>query len=221
MGIGHAQEFEHALHRAVLAAAAVQRVEHHLGAGIERLDHRAQIARHVDFAHVIAQILERLGAFAPAHQRDLAFGGPAAHQHGDVPAHGAASGAGGAPMRLISHSRLTPLFSRTRRRTSSPRFSTSAALASPVLMRKFACLDETCAPPTFKPRQPALSISSQALCPGGLAKGEPPVRARIGWLSSRCAWIAAMRAPMAWAPSRLPLKRAETNTQSSATPQWR
>jgi len=33
--------------------------------------------------------------------------------------------------------------------------------------------------------------------------------------------IAAMRAPMAWVSSRLPLKRAETNTQSSATPQWR
>ena len=41
------------------------------------------------------------------------------------------------------------------------------------------------APPTVRPRQPAASISFQALVPGGFLKVEPPVRLRSGWLASR------------------------------------
>src|SRR5690242_21504924 len=88
------------------------------------------------------------------------------------------------PTRLISHSSVMPDFSFTRLRTSSPKASRSAALASPVLIRKLVCFSLTCAPPIIKPRQPAWSISCQALWPGGFLKVEPPVLARIGWLRS-------------------------------------
>src|SRR5947209_3825692 len=66
------------------------------------------------------------------------------------------------PIRLISHSNSTPLFSRTRRRTSSPKFSISAALALPRLIKKLQCSSDTCASPTTRPRQPAASIRAQA-----------------------------------------------------------
>src|SRR5205814_6231721 len=46
-------------------------------------------------------------------------------------------------LRLISHSRLIPEFSLTRRRTSSPNASRSAAVASPVLIRKLVCFSRS------------------------------------------------------------------------------
>ena len=55
------------------------------------------------------------------------------------------------PMRLISHSSSTPLVSRTRRRTSSPSASMSAAVAAPRLIRKLQCMVDTSAPPMRKP----------------------------------------------------------------------
>ena len=58
----------------------------------------------------------------------------------------------------------------------------SAAVASPVLSRKLQCFSDTWAPPIRRPRQPAASISCQALRPSGLAKVEPPVRTRRGWV---------------------------------------
>src|SRR5690606_5063665 len=105
---------------------------------------------------------QRRGTVAAAGQRYLALGGPTPHEDGDM-LHGAASAR--IPRRLISHSSSTPLAARTRRRTSSPRSSSSAAVASPVLIRKLQCLSETCAPPRRRPRQPAASISCQALAP--------------------------------------------------------
>src|SRR3546814_4956972 len=87
-----------------------------------------------------------------------------------------------------------PLLAFTHSRTVSPGVSTSAAVALPALIRKLQCCSETCASPTTRPRQPAASISCQALWPpdssiGGLANVLPPVRDRIGWLPSRAAWI--------------------------------
>src|SRR5512146_2509882 len=219
MGVGQAQHLEHALDGAVLAAAAVQGVEDDVGRRRKLGDEPAEIARHIDAFHLVAQPLERRGAFASRYQRDLALGGPAAHQHGNAAAHRAASN--GTPTRRISQSRATPLDARTRARTSSPSASRSAAVASPVLMRKLACFSETIAPPRLRPRQPAASISSQALRPGGLAKVEPPVRARMGWLSSRALWISFIRRAMASGSPFVPAKRAATKIQSSGRPQWR
>src|SRR5262249_7698335 len=194
MRIGNAEQLEHALNRAVLAAAPVQRVEHHVGSRLQQLHKLLEIARHVDRDDVVALGLECLGAFLATRERDLALSRPAAHEHGDA-GHGTASlrPAAGRPIRRISHSSLTPNFSKTRRRTSSPRPSISAAVASPVLIRKLVCFSETIAPPRVRPRQPARSISSHALWPAGLANVEPPVRARIGWLASRSDWIWVMR----------------------------
>ena len=61
----------------------------------------------------------------------------------------------------------------------------SAAVALPRLIRKLQCSSDTCASPTTSPRQPAASISCQALPPGGFLKVEPPVRLLIGWVASR------------------------------------
>lgn len=109
----------------------------------------------------------------------------------------------------------------TRRRTSSPKASRSAAVAVPVLIRKLQCSSETCAPPRRRPRQPAASISSQARAPGGLAKVEPPVRLRTGWVAPRCAVISAMRAWIsAGSPARA-CRRAFSTTQSAGRPELR
>src|SRR5712691_11033780 len=88
------------------------------------------------------------------------------------------------PMRLISHSSSTPEDSFTRFRTVSPSVSISAAVAPPRLIRKLQCSSETCALPTFRPRQPTASISSQALAPDGFLNVDPPVRLLIGCVAS-------------------------------------
>ena len=54
------------------------------------------------------------------------------------------------------------------------------------------CFSETIAPPRVSPRQPASSISRHAWWPGGLAKVDPPVRARIGCEASRAARISSI-----------------------------
>src|SRR2546429_8553951 len=84
------------------------------------------------------------------------------------------------PIRLISQCSSIPEFALTRSRTVSPSVSISCPVALPLLMRKLQCISETCAPPTRKPRQPAASISFQALLPGGFLKVDPPVFSRIG-----------------------------------------
>ena len=66
--------------------------------------------------HLVAELCERVGAFAAADQRDLALGGPAAHQHGDALRHAGASRArsgcrrAGSPIRAVM-----PVLARTRR----------------------------------------------------------------------------------------------------------
>ena len=122
---------------------------------------------------------------------------------------GSACSGPGTPMRWISHSSVTPVAACTRRRTSSPRPSRSAAVAVPVLIRKLQCFSDTCAPPRVRPRQPAASISSHAFMSGGLRKVEPPVRARTGCEASRAARISAMRAAIA-------VRRAASRAQPGA-----
>ena len=90
-----------------------------------------------------------------------------------------------------------PEFALTRSRTVSPSVSISWPVALPVLIRKLQCISDTCAPPTRKPRQPAASISFQALWPGGFLKVEPPVFSRIGCAVSRWVCTSFIRARIA------------------------
>ena len=148
MRIGNAHQFQQALHRAVLAEAAMQSIEDSIGVGAKQLI--AGIVTGIHHHRIEAFFRQSLHHAAPGGQRDVAFGGASTHQHGDaVEAHAAS------PTRLISHSSSTPDFSRTRLRTSSPNASISAAFASPRLIRKFACFSLTWASPILRPRQPA------------------------------------------------------------------
>ena len=82
MGVGDADRLEHALDAAVLAEAAMQRVEAHVGAK------RGELGRHVapdiEAGHAVALRFERLGAGLAGTERDFPFRRPAAHQHRDV-----------------------------------------------------------------------------------------------------------------------------------------
>ena len=82
MGVGDAQDLEHALDRAVLAEASVQGVEGDVGLQPgERVGDRAV---DVDAGDAIADRLERVGAAAAGVQRNRTLGRPAAHQDRDV-----------------------------------------------------------------------------------------------------------------------------------------
>src|SRR5690606_32008709 len=125
------------------------------------------------------------------------------------------------PTRWISHSSVTPWLSDTRRRTSSPRVSMSALVASPVFIRKLACFSLTCAPPIRSPRQPAASTSRHALSPGGFLKVEPPVLLRSGCVSSRAWAMRSISAPISFGSPGAPLKRAATTIAPSGKAEWR
>src|SRR5262249_19728496 len=159
----------------------------------------AWIVAGVDFDGVEAFLAQGLDHAASRRQRYFAFGGTPAHQDRDavVRAHDI-------PTRLISHSSAMPDLALTRARTSSPSASISAALLSPVLLRKLQCFSLPWAAPTINPRQPAASINCHALWPSGFLKVEPPVLARMGWVASRCATSAFMRARMASGRSATP-----------------
>ena len=73
----------------------------------------------------------------------------------------------------------------------------SALVALPKLSTKLQCFSDTWASPMVRPRQPAASISAQALCPGGFLKVEPPVFSRIGCDASRAAVIRSISARIA------------------------
>ena len=201
------RKFEDALDVAVLAPAAVQRVEQDIGLlRLDRLEQGRQVAGRRRWSRPRSRPpsrpprnWRRCSAKPRAPPTDRPSGPRRASCLLSVldprfrpPAR---------PMRLISQTSSTPLRSRTRRRTSSPSASMSAAVALPVLMRKLQCFSDTMAPPLRRPRQPASSISFQALCPVGLTKVLPPVRARIGWLSSRLVWMSWMRAWIAFGSS--------------------
>src|ERR1700722_4374932 len=122
------------------------------------------------------------------------------------------------PIRLISQCSSIPECSFTRVRTVSPSVSMSCPVAVPVLIRKLQCISDTCAPPTRKPRQPAASISFQALCPGGFLKVDPPVFSRIGCAVSRWFCTSVIRARIASGAAISPRKRAEVKMMEVSTP---
>ena len=82
MGIAEAHQVHHALYRPVLAGRAVQRVEHHIGRGLDQPG--GDIALHIDPGHAMAAALQRVGDARAGHQRDLPLRRPAAHQDRDM-----------------------------------------------------------------------------------------------------------------------------------------
>src|SRR6185437_14432872 len=196
-------QFQQALHGAILAESSMQRIKYSVR--LHPVELIAGIVAGIDTDWLEAFLRQRLHHATAGRQADVPFGRAAAHQNRDAAEAGHGKSSLARPTRLISHSRATPCVSRTRRRTSSPRASISVALASPVLMRKLQCFSLTCAAPLRRPRQPARSINSQALRPGGFLKVEPPVLARMGWLASRLATNSSIRTLIAsglsWAPS--------------------
>ena len=70
-GVGEADELEQLLHRAVLAAAAVERDERHVG--LRRLELLDEVGPDVDRRHVVAQSLERVLDLGRRAQRDVAL----------------------------------------------------------------------------------------------------------------------------------------------------
>src|SRR4051812_19887837 len=124
----------------------------------------------------------------------------------------------GTPTRFISQCSSIPEFSLTRARTVSPRTSISWPVAPPVLIRKLQCISETCAPPTRRPRQPAASISFQALRPGGFLKVEPPVFSRIGCAVSRWICTSVILVRIASGEAMRPRNRAAVKMIDVSTP---
>ncbi len=82
MRIGNAENFQHALQRAVLAGAAVQKIER--GVGLQRAQGRGDLAVDVDAADAITGALGRTGAGLTGAQGNLALGRPSAHQDCNV-----------------------------------------------------------------------------------------------------------------------------------------
>ena len=82
MGVGDAERLQHALDAAILAEAAMQRVEADVGAKLGELGRH--VAPDIEAAHAVALRFERLGAGLAGAERDFPFRRPAAHQHRDV-----------------------------------------------------------------------------------------------------------------------------------------
>ena len=127
----------------------------------------------------------------------------------------------GSPRRMISQSSVTPLRLATRARTVSPSRSMSSAEALPSLIRKLQCISETLAPPTRRPRQPAASISFQALCARRVLEG-----GAAGALLDRLVGLAILGHLLHLLVdlgrlAGVPWNSASVKIQSPGTPQWR
>ena len=82
MRIGHAQDFEQALHTAILAPAPMQRIEGDVRLHFQNLIRK--IAPRVDLGHMVTAALQRFRAAAPGHEAHLALRTPSAFQNRDV-----------------------------------------------------------------------------------------------------------------------------------------
>ena len=162
----------------------MQGVEHRVRFRVERGDHSTEIGADFDRLHVVARVTQCGDHLRAAGETHLAFGGDTAIEDRDALQDTISVRGAGVPMRLISHSSVMPLVACTRRRTSSPRPSRSAAVASPVLSRKLQCFSLILG--AAARQTAALRGVDQfpgARFPGGLRKVEPPVRARTGWVA--------------------------------------
>jgi hypothetical protein len=93
MGVGDAQPFEQALHAAILAPAAMKRVERDVGGDLGKT--LGEVRTCVHLHHVIPFCPQGGRAFATRRQRHLALGRGSAHQHRHL---------GGCPARHARHS---------------------------------------------------------------------------------------------------------------------
>ena len=82
MGVGDAHQFEQALHAAILAPAAMQRIEHSI-----RLcgrEPRRQIVGRIDLDDIEAFFAQRVRASPPRHEADFALRRTAAKKYCDA-----------------------------------------------------------------------------------------------------------------------------------------
>ena len=183
MRVGHRQDLEHALDAAILAVLAVQGVEHDVGAAAagraQEIDQRAQVALDVVLDDLWPPSRSPSAQALPLTSETSRSGDQPPIRTATVRSCRLLSDAGGFPTAAAHRSART-------RGGALPRPAPRCRPRSRrrVLIRKLQCFSETCASPIARPRQPARSISSHALRPGGLAKVEPPVRLR-GWDSAR------------------------------------
>ncbi len=84
MGIGNGEPVEHALDRAILAEAAVQRVEHGVGARGEGGDDGGDVLADLDRGHLEAGFAQCRDHLQAGRQADLAFGGNPAVEDRDT-----------------------------------------------------------------------------------------------------------------------------------------
>src|SRR5581483_8890610 len=216
-GVGNRHRLEEALDAAVLAVAAVERVERDLDAL------GAEVGGHVpadrDLDDVVAALSQRGRRGTRAPLRDLALGGEAAAQHPDPrpaisPRHHPAShrtptatalpsaahrasAASQSPTSFTSGCSQTPRRRHTVSCTRRMSARTSAARAPPTFTMKFACWGEISAPPARAPFNPTISIRRPAKSPGGFLKIDPALGSPSGWPRPRFRFASAARRSIA------------------------
>ena len=84
MRVGDVEPVEHTLNYAVLAKAAVQRVEHRIGFWRECGDNGTQIRADFDRSHIIAGFPQGGDDLGAAGEADFAFGGDTAIENRDA-----------------------------------------------------------------------------------------------------------------------------------------
>ncbi len=84
MGVNNLQRVENRLNPAVLAEAAVKRVEYDARRRLQGLQQRRKVRPDVKPKDVMARLLERIRNGRTRYQRDFSLGGPAAHENNDT-----------------------------------------------------------------------------------------------------------------------------------------
>jgi hypothetical protein len=114
-----------------------------------------------------------------------------------------------------------------------PKASSSAAVASPVLIRKFECFSDIWAPPKTHAAQtgivdhlPRLQIMRVIAWPvdenpAGLRKVLPALRSFVGWVASRLASCASIRAASSAGSPAAARNVTSVMTVSGARSVWR
>ena len=77
MAIGNAENFQHALQRAIFTGAAVQHIERDVGPGFGQRS--GNVAAGVDRGDGVTETRKRIGASLARAQRDFALRRPATH----------------------------------------------------------------------------------------------------------------------------------------------
>ena len=207
-GVRDAEQLERALHRAVLAEAAVQRDEH----AVEALAISASRPRSRGSNGVRVHAALRAAPRAPSLPLISEISRSAERPPSStatLPKLAPALIMSRSPMMRTSRLELdAELLRAPPLRTCSISASMSAGAARRRgLTMKFACFSEIRAPPIAWPLSPQASISRAAWSPGGLRNTEPA----FGWLSG---WVAMRRASSSLIRARdaAPSPRGEART---------